>query len=78
MFVDLWVLSLFSILFGICAVWNHKRGYYLGNQAGIAETLVTLSVEKFIKVRADGKVALYNNPKQVSKYLHITGLDINQ
>lgn len=71
MFVDLWVLSLFSILFGICAVWN----YHKGRSVGIAETIVSLTIEKIIKIKADGTIVSYNNPKNVSKKVGIYGLD---
>jgi hypothetical protein len=71
MFVDLWILSLFSILFGICAVWNHHRG----RSMGIAETLVALTAEKIIKITSDGSIASYDNPKNVSKHVGIYGLD---
>lgn len=71
MFVDIWVLSLFSILFGICAVWNYHRG----RSMGIAETLVTLTAEKIIKITPDGSIVSFDNPRNVSKHVGITGLD---
>lgn len=67
MFVDIWVLSLFSILFGICAVWNYRRG----KQIGVAETIVSLAVEKIIKITPEGEIASYDNPKNVSKIVGI-------
>ena len=63
MFVDLWVLSLFSILFGICAVWNYKRGL----NVGVAETLVALAMEKIIKITPEGNIVSFDNPKNISK-----------
>lgn len=67
MFVDLWVLSLFSVLFGICAVWNHNRG----KQIGVAETIVSLAMDKIIKITPTGEIVSYDNPKNISKNVEI-------
>lgn len=67
MFVDFWVLSLFSILFGVCAVWNFKRG----KQIGTAETIVSLAIEKIIKITPNGEIVSYDNPKNISKSVGI-------
>lgn len=52
MFVDLWIVSLFSLLFGFCAVFNYK----LGVRRGIEGTLVVLQNEKIIKVNGESVV----------------------
>jgi len=67
MFVDIWVLSLFGILFGICAVWNYNRG----KQIGVAETIVSLAIEKIIKITPNGEIASYDKPKKISKTVGI-------
>lgn len=67
MFVDIWVLSMFSVLFGICAVWNYKRG----KQIGVAETIVSLAMDKIIKITPNGEIVSYDNPKNVSKNVEI-------
>lgn len=71
MFVDLWILSLFSILFGVCAVWNFRRG----RDIGIAETLVSLSFDKIIKITPNGEIVSYDDPKNVSKTVEIVGIE---
>ena len=71
MFVDLWVLSLFSVLFGICAVWN----FHKGRSRGIAETIVSLSIEKIIKITPEGNITAFDNPSKVSEHVGIYGLD---
>jgi len=54
MFVDLWIVSLFSLLFGACAVINYK----LGVHRGVEGTLDLLVDQKIIKV-VDDKVVSY-------------------
>lgn len=49
MYVDFWILSLFSVLFGICAVWNRKRGL----QEDVQGTLELLKELKIIEIEND-------------------------
>ena len=49
MFVDLWVVSIFSILFGVCAVWNRMRGIHVG----IEKTLDKLVEDRIIRIVND-------------------------
>lgn len=49
MFVDLWIVSIFSLLFGACAVINFKMGV----RQGIRGTLCVLEQEKIITVEGD-------------------------
>ena len=71
MFVDFWILSLFSILFGICAIWNYRRGLNMG----VAETLVALASEKIIKITPEGNITAFDNPSKISNNVGIFGLD---
>lgn len=67
MFVDIWILSIFSVLFGICAVWNYNKG----KRIGTAETIVSLAMDKIIKITANGEIVSYDNPKNISKNVGI-------
>jgi len=49
MFVDLWVVCIFSILFGVCAVWNYTRGLHIG----VEKTLDKLLEDKIIRIVND-------------------------
>jgi hypothetical protein len=49
MFVDIWIVALFSFLFGACAVYNYNRGI----TRGIEGTLDMLEKEKIIIIRGD-------------------------
>lgn len=49
MYVDLWIVALFSCLFGFCAVFN----YTIGRRKGILDTLLLLESEKVIMVVND-------------------------
>ena len=53
MFVDLWVVSIFSILFGVCAVWNRMRGIHVGIEKTLDKPTFTYphGVEKMWKPR---------------------------
>lgn len=62
MFVDLWIVSLFSILFGICAWWNHREGV----KKGIQGTLTVLENEKIIMMKGD-QVYPYREAKRYKK-----------
>lgn len=44
MFIDLYIVCLFSVLFGICAWWNFSAGV----RRGIEATLAVLEKEKVI------------------------------
>lgn len=46
MFVDLWIVSLFSLLFGACAYIN----YNMGVKKGIETTLFILEEQKVIQI----------------------------
>jgi hypothetical protein len=46
MFVDIWIVSLFSLLFGVCAYIN----YNMGIKKGIETTLHILEAEKVIQI----------------------------
>lgn len=54
MFVDLWIVSLFSLLFGACAVINFR----LGVNKGVEGTLTVLADRKIIAV-VDDEVVPY-------------------
>lgn len=49
MFVDIWVLSLFSLLFGVCAWWNRTAGL----RDGIEGTLNTLLDNNIIEMNGN-------------------------
>jgi hypothetical protein len=49
MFVDLWIVSLFSLLFGACAYIN----YNMGLRKGIEATLDVLENDKIIMMHGD-------------------------
>lgn len=52
MFVDIWIVGLFSLLFGFCAWWNFTSGV----KRGIETTLFVLEKEKVISIVAEGVV----------------------
>lgn len=54
MFVDLWILSLFAILFGLCAYFSSKSG----QKHGAILVLQTLIDQKIIKIH-DNKIVPY-------------------
>jgi hypothetical protein len=58
MFVDLWIVGLFSLLFGACAWWNHSAGV----RKGIEATLAVLEQEKVIRFD-NGDVVPYSKKK---------------
>jgi hypothetical protein len=47
--VDVWIISLFAVLFGACAVINYR----LGVSKGVEGTLNVLIDQKIIKVNGD-------------------------
>lgn len=49
MFIDLWIVSLFSLLFGACAYIN----YNMGIRKGVEATLSVLEQEKIIRIDGD-------------------------
>jgi hypothetical protein len=49
MFVDLWIVGIFSLLFGACAYINYNRGI----KRGIEATLTVLEQEKIIRINGD-------------------------
>lgn len=51
MFVDLWILSLFSLLFGACAYFSRKSG----ERAGAMLLLKTLIEQNVIMIK-DNKI----------------------
>ena len=61
MFIDIWIVCLFSILFGICAVINYR----LGVLRGIDATLTVLADDKIITIE-DDKIVPYKNKKHIS------------
>jgi len=49
MFIDFWIICLFSLLFGACAIIN----YNMGVRRGIAGTLHVLEKEKIITLNGE-------------------------
>jgi hypothetical protein len=60
MFVDLWIVALFSLLFGGCAWWNYRKGV----TDGITTTLNVLMDDKVISV-VDDKIVPYKKGKKL-------------
>lgn len=60
MFVDLWIVGLFSLLFGFCAWWNYKTGV----TKGIETTLNVLSDAKVITISEDGVIPYRKSRKK--------------
>jgi hypothetical protein len=58
MFVDIWVLALFSLLFGVCA-WTSRSA---GVKAGEVEILRRLHDAKIIMLE-NGRIVPYSNKK---------------
>jgi hypothetical protein len=58
MFIDIWIVSLFSLLFGICAVINFR----LGVNKGVQGTLTFLADQKIISV-VDDEVVPYKRER---------------
>lgn len=52
MFVDIWIVGLFSLLFGACAWWNYSSGVL----RGVETTLQVLQDQKIIKIEEQGIV----------------------
>jgi hypothetical protein len=59
MFVDLWIVALFSLLFGGCAWWNYRKGV----TDGITTTLNVLLDDKVIDVIGD-KIVPHKEPNK--------------
>lgn len=49
MYVDVWILALFSLLFGACAYIN----YNMGVKKGVEATLTVLESEKIIVINGE-------------------------
>lgn len=49
MFIDLWIVCLFSLLFGACAYINYNRGI----KKGIEATLTVLEDQKIIRINGE-------------------------
>jgi uncharacterized membrane protein YeiB len=49
MFIDLWIVCLFSLLFGACAYINYNRGI----EKGVEDTLAVLQREKIIVINGE-------------------------
>lgn len=49
MFIDLWIVCLFSLLFGACAYINYNRGI----RKGIETTLLVLEDQKIIRINGE-------------------------
>lgn len=49
MFIDLWIVVIFSLLFGACAYINYNRGV----RKGIEATLTVLEKEKIIRIKGE-------------------------
>jgi hypothetical protein len=60
MFVDLWIVALFSLLFGGCAWCNYRKGV----TDGITTTLNVLMDDKVISVVND-KIVPYKKGKKI-------------
>jgi hypothetical protein len=58
MFVDLYIVALFSLLFGVCAWWNYRKGV----NDGVVSTLRVLVDDKIISVHND-KIIPYRKKK---------------
>jgi hypothetical protein len=56
MFVDLWIVGIFAILVGICAVWNRNIGY----REGIQDTVEQMLEDKLIGISGN-KIVPYRN-----------------
>jgi len=65
MYVDFWILGLFAILVGFCAVWNRN----IGIQMGIEGTLQKLIDEKIIRIVGDEVIPCTRQKKRRSKYV---------
>jgi hypothetical protein len=61
MFIDLWIVGIFSLLFGACAWWNYRNGI----NDGIRATLAVLADDKIIAVEND-KVVPYKKKRTQS------------
>jgi hypothetical protein len=49
MFIDLWIVCIFSLMFGACAYINYNRGV----KKGVEGTLVVLQREKIIRINGE-------------------------
>jgi hypothetical protein len=49
MFIDLWIVCIFSLLFGACAYINYNRGI----KKGIEATLTVLEEQKIIRINGE-------------------------
>jgi hypothetical protein len=49
MFIDLWIVCIFSLLFGACAYINYNRGI----KKGIETTLLVLEDQKIIRINGE-------------------------
>jgi hypothetical protein len=49
MFIDLWIVCIFSLLFGACAYINYNRGI----KKGIETTLLVLENQKIIRINGE-------------------------
>ena len=58
MFVDIWILAIFSLVVGLCAVWNRYRGF----RDGVIGTVEALEDQNIIKIADDGEILPYRKP----------------
>ena len=56
MFLDIWMIVILALLFGVCAFWNHRKGFH----DGAKDILQNLFDNKIIMV-VDGEVVPYRN-----------------
>ena len=49
MFIDFWIVCIFSLLFGACAYINYNRGI----KKGIEKTLLVLEEQKIIRINGE-------------------------
>lgn len=49
MFIDLWIVCIFSLLLGACAYINYNRGI----KKGIEATLTVLEEQKIIRINGE-------------------------
>lgn len=54
MFVDIWILSIFAVLFGTCAGWSRYTGY----RSGVKDTIQHMINDRFISI-VNNRVVAY-------------------
>ena len=65
MFLEPWMLGTLAITFGICAVWNYKKGM----KTGAFSTLDMLENDRVIMIDNAGNIRPYAAPlKKFRKY----------